>query len=49
MDHCYYVYILQCKDGSYYTGVTNNIERRLWEHESGYNAGCYTFGKGLLN
>ena len=45
MDHCYYVYILQCKDGSYYTGVTNNIERRLWEHESGYNAGCYTFDK----
>jgi putative endonuclease len=38
IDRCYYVYILQCRDGSYYTGVTNNIERRLWEHETGYNA-----------
>ena len=30
-----YVYILKCSDGSYYTGVTNNIERRLKEHNSG--------------
>ena len=45
MDRRYYVYILQCKDGSYYTGVTNNIERRLWEHETGDNAKCYTFNK----
>jgi putative endonuclease len=29
-----YVYILKCSDGSYYTGVTNNIERRLQEHNS---------------
>lgn len=28
----YYVYILRCKDGSYYTGVTNNYERRSMEH-----------------
>ena len=40
MDRRYYVYILQCKDGSYYTGVTNNIERRLWEHETGDNPKC---------
>lgn len=30
-----YTYILHCFDGSYYTGVTNDIERRLWEHEQG--------------
>lgn len=30
MNH-YFVYILQCRDGSYYTGVTNDIERRLWD------------------
>lgn len=30
-----YVYILRCSDGSYYTGVTNNIERRLKEHNCG--------------
>ena len=41
--HHYYVYILECSDKSYYTGVTNNIERRLWEHETGFNSGCYTF------
>ncbi len=29
-----YTYILKCNDGSYYTGVTNDIERRLWEHEN---------------
>ncbi|MDQ6764077.1 MAG: GIY-YIG nuclease family protein [Bacteroidota bacterium] len=41
--HHYFVYILACSDGSYYTGVTNNLERRLWQHETGFNAGCYTY------
>lgn len=32
----HYVYILQSlKDKQYYTGLTNNIERRLQEHNSG--------------
>ncbi len=39
----YYVYILKCSDNSYYTGFTNNIERRLNEHNSGINKECYTF------
>nr|WP_295932088.1 GIY-YIG nuclease family protein [uncultured Dyadobacter sp.] len=39
----YYVYILECADGSYYTGVTNNFERRLAEHNGGIDPGCYTF------
>ena len=38
----YYVYILKCSDGTYYTGVTNDINRRLDEHSSGYNPECYT-------
>ena len=38
----YYVYILLCSDNSYYVGVTNNIERRLNEHQTGYNATAYT-------
>lgn len=38
-----YVYILRCADDSYYTGVTNNTERRLWEHNEGLNPECYTF------
>lgn len=41
----WYVYILRCADGSYYTGVTNNPERRLTEHQSGYHKGCYTYAR----
>jgi putative endonuclease len=36
------VYILLCSDNSYYTGVTNDLERRMHEHEHGVNPGCYT-------
>jgi predicted GIY-YIG superfamily endonuclease len=32
------VYILRCSDGSLYTGVTNNIERRLKMHNDGTGA-----------
>jgi len=38
-----YVYILQCNDDTYYTGVTNNLEKRFQEHEQGINRNCYTF------
>lgn len=31
----YFVYILKCSDDSYYTGVTNNLEKRISEHNSG--------------
>ncbi len=30
-----YMYILECADGSYYTGSTKNLEKRLWEHQNG--------------
>ena len=33
-----YLYILQCADGSYYTGSTSNIELRLWQHQQGEGA-----------
>jgi len=33
-----FMYILECADGSYYTGSTKNLERRLWEHQNGYGA-----------
>ncbi len=39
------VYILECSDNSYYTGVTNNLERRLLEHQSGKSENAYTFSK----
>ena len=35
----YYVYILRCSDGSYYTGHTENLEARLAAHQSGHFAG----------
>lgn len=38
----YFVYILKCSDDSYYTGITNNLERRLGEHHSGYGTNSYT-------
>ena len=41
--HNYYVYIVECSDKSCYTGVTNNIERRLWEHNNDNNSSSYTF------
>ncbi len=31
----YFVYIVCCSEESYYTGVTNNIERRIAQHNSG--------------
>ena len=31
----FWVYILQCSDGSYYTGHTDNLEERLAAHEQG--------------
>ena len=40
-----YVYILKCSDESYYTGVTNDIDRRIKEHESGKNSTSYTSSK----
>jgi putative endonuclease len=40
----WYVYILQCKDGTYYTGSTNNVERRVEQHNLG-NGAKYTRGR----
>jgi predicted GIY-YIG superfamily endonuclease len=41
------VYILQCADGSLYTGITNDLERRFAEHKAGKGA-KYTKGRGPL-
>ncbi|MEP0368411.1 MAG: GIY-YIG nuclease family protein [Cyclobacteriaceae bacterium] len=41
----YTVYILICSDYSYYTGVTNDLERRIWEHETGVDRKAYTYRK----
>ncbi|MDD3298285.1 MAG: GIY-YIG nuclease family protein [Bacillota bacterium] len=36
----YYVYILECRDGSLYTGWTTDPDRRLKEHNGGKGAKC---------
>jgi len=45
MTNDYYVYILKCADDSYYTGVTNNLERRIIEHQDGLIPNCYTHNR----
>ena len=39
-----YTYILRCSDGSLYTGWTNDIEKRLEQHNAGKGA-KYTKGE----
>lgn len=34
----WHVYILKCNDGRFYTGITNNLERRFEEHKTGKGA-----------
>ncbi len=41
----YFVYILQCKDGTLYTGITTEVKRRLAEHKAG-KGGHYTRAHG---
>ena len=43
----WYVYILRCGDGTLYTGITDNVPRRLAAHRSGKGA-KYTRGRGPL-
>ena len=40
-----YTYILKCKDGSLYTGWTNDLEQRVAAHNTGKGA-KYTRGRG---
>ena len=45
----YYIYILQCADDLTYTGITNNLSRRLKEHENGLNKSCFTYKRRLVS
>ena len=38
----WYVYIVECADGSLYTGITTNVQRRVLEHNYGMKAAKYT-------
>ena len=47
MEKTWKLYMLRCGDGSLYTGITTDLERRLEEHRSGRGA-KYTRGRGPL-
>jgi putative endonuclease len=34
----WYLYIIRCRDGTYYTGITNNLDQRIHDHNHG--KGC---------
>ena len=41
----YIVYILECFDGSSYTGSTVDTNKRLWHHEQGVDPKAYTYSR----
>ena len=47
METTWYLYILRCKDGTLYTGITTDVEKRFEAHCSGKGA-KYTRGRGPL-
>ncbi len=42
----WYVYILECEDGSFYTGVTNDVDKRMKAHADGKGS-KYVYNKGF--
>ena len=47
MEGNWYLYILRCGDGTLYTGITTDVEKRLAAHRAGKGA-KYTRGRGPL-
>jgi len=46
-NNMYFVYILTCRDGSLYTGITTDVNRRFAEHKDG-KGGHYTSSHGVV-
>jgi putative endonuclease len=45
----WHVYMIRCADGSLYTGISTDVERRLGEHRNGSGKGAkYLRGRGPL-
>ena len=42
MSSTWKVYIVECADGSYYTGITTDTQRRLLEHNYSFKSAKYT-------
>lgn len=44
----YSLYLVECRDGSLYTGISVDVARRITEHERGVKGAKYLRGKGPL-
>ena len=44
----YYVYIVQCSDGFYYTGISNNLEKRVHQHNEGKDVFSFTYKRRIV-
>ncbi|MBU1122044.1 MAG: GIY-YIG nuclease family protein [Candidatus Omnitrophica bacterium] len=42
----FFVYVVECKNGTYYTGYTNDLDRRIVEHNDTKRGAKYLRGKG---
>ncbi|WP_299551931.1 GIY-YIG nuclease family protein [Seonamhaeicola sp.] len=47
--YIYYIYILKCSDESFYVGITNDLSKRIEEHQAGYKKDAYTFKRRPLS
>jgi len=48
VDSRFSLYIVRCADGTLYTGIATDVDRRLAEHESGLRGAKFLRGKGPL-
>ena len=46
MEKTWFVYLLECNDGSYYTGITNDVDKRMKAHAEGKGS-KYVYRKGF--
>ena len=42
VDRCFWLYLLECENGSFYTGYTKNLAIRYYQHKSGKQSARYT-------
>ena len=45
MSQSYYVYLLKCSDASYYAGLTDNLDLRIAQHQTGFDSKSYTYSR----
>jgi len=41
----WFVYVLECRDGIFYVGLTTNLKSRVWQHNNGVFKGSFTKGR----